>query len=141
MKDLILTFIIFVAPIAVGYQFIAPKNPIRYGLMGGPVLTIFLGVSCMITGNSLAEAITRVSYTFPIFIGLAWLGGAIYFMTRPEGERGEEKLMVHVFESIVLIVAMVLLFWYPLQDKFFGGTSDKGIYEQEKPPPTPMEKS
>ncbi len=139
MKDLILTLIIFLAPIAVGYKFIAPKNPIRYGLMGGPVLTAFLGVSCMITGDSLADAITRVSYTFPIFIGFAWLGAAIYFMTRPEGERGEEKLMVHVFESIVLIVAMILLFWYPLQDKFFGGTADEGIYEQDNK--TPMEKS
>lgn len=141
MKDLILTFVIFAAPIAVGYKYIACKNPIRYGLMGGPILTALLGVICMITGDSLADAITRVSYTFPIFVGLGWAGGTVYFMTRPEGERGDEKLKIHLFESLVLVVAMVLLFWYPLQDKFFGGADTKGIYEKEKPAPTPLEKS
>ena len=139
MKDLILTFIIFAAPIALGYKFIAPKNPIRYGLMVGPILTALLAVICMIMGDSLADAITRVSYTFPIFMGLSWTGATIYLMTRPEGERGEEKLKVHLFESLVLVGVMLLLFWYPLKDKFFGGIDPDGIYEKKTP--APMEKS
>lgn len=142
MKDLILTFIIFVAPIAVGYKFIAPKNPIKYGLIGGPIATVVLGLICMLMGDSFSDALTRVSYTFPIFIGLAWFVGTIYLMTRPEGERGEEKLKVHIFESLVIMGTMILLFWYPLQDKFFGGISDQGIYDKEKTAPkAPMEKS
>lgn len=141
MKDLILTFVIFATPILVGYKYVSSMNPIRYGLMVGPAITAVLAIISMIMGDSFADAITRVSYTFPIFIGLSWAGATVYFMTRPEGERGEEKLKIHLLESLVLVIVMVLLFWYPLQDKFFGGSDDTGIYEQEKSAPTPLKKS
>ena len=119
MKDAILTLVIYAAPVFVGFKYIAPKNPIRYGFIGGPIITALLAVLCIISGDSYSWAMSRVSYTFPIFFGLAWAGATVYLMTRPEGERGEEKLKVHLFESLVVVGVLVLLFINPLKDKFF----------------------
>jgi len=111
--------VVFIAPIFVAIKYIAPKNPIRYGFFGAPILTILLAILCILTGDSLSWAMARVSYMYPIFFGLAWGGAAVYFMTRPEGERGEEKLKVHLYESLFVTIMLVLLFINPLKDKFF----------------------